>query len=333
MSRTWELRDYDRDFFEKELDSFIPARVFDAHAHLYDLSHWGPDSACLFDQGPALVDFEEYQRQIQWLTPGRKTSGLFFGAGLSEEWKTVSNEFVAREVVKDWDSRGLLIVSPKQDPEWVRQQVKKFGFVGLKVYHTFSERTPTWESEVADFLTEEHVRIAHEEGWLITLHMVRPRAMADSVNQEQIRYYCRRYPNIKMILAHGARGFNPHHTIEGVQALKGLHNVWCDTSAVTEAGGFEAIVETLGHDRLLWGSDFPISHLRGRCVAIGDAFLWLYEDTLDWDNVGSQGKIRPLLIGHESLRALKLAARTLHLSDARIEDIFCNNGRQMFEIS
>ena len=36
MKATWELRDYDREFFEKELDSFVPNRIFDAHAHLYE---------------------------------------------------------------------------------------------------------------------------------------------------------------------------------------------------------------------------------------------------------------------------------------------------------
>lgn len=162
--------------------------------------------------------------------------------------------------------------------------------------------------------------------------MVKARAMADPANQQQIRYYCEKYPNIKMILAHAARGFNPFHTIAGIHALKGLPNVWCDASAVTEAGGFEAIIETLGHDRLLWDSDYPVSHMRGRCVAIGDGFVWLYEDTLAWDTIATQGKIYPLFTGHESLRALKLATQRLHLSDPQIEDIFCNNALRMFGI-
>jgi len=135
-----------------------------------------------------------------------------------------------------------------------------------------------------------------------------------------------------MVLAHAARGLNPFHTIEGIGALRGLDNVWCDTSAVTEAGGFEAIVEVLGHQRLLWGSDYPISHLRGRCVSIGDEFLWLYEDTLDWETVNPVGRIRPLLVGHESLRALKLAAMRLRLTDTQLEDIFFNNARAMLEM-
>jgi len=181
-------------------------------------------------------------------------------------------------------------------------------------------------------LIEEHVRVAHEKGFPITLHMVKSRALADPMNQQQIRHYGEKYPNMKIILAHGARGFNPFHTIEGLPALKGLRNVWCDTSAVTEAGGFETIIETLGHDRLLWGSDYPVSHLRGRCVAIGDEFVWLYENTLEWDTVNPVAKIRPLFVGHESLRALRVAAQRLCLSDSQMEDIFYHNARRMLEL-
>ena len=45
MKPTWEVRDYDREFFEKELDSFVPDKIFDAHAHLYRKSHWGRPTA------------------------------------------------------------------------------------------------------------------------------------------------------------------------------------------------------------------------------------------------------------------------------------------------
>ena len=112
--------------------------------------------------------------------------------------------------------------------------------------------------------------------------MVKARAVADPSNQHWIRHYCETYPDMQLILAHAARGFNPYHTIEGLAALRGLPNLWCDMSAVADTGACEAIIEILGHDRLLYGSDFPVSHLRGRCVAIGDGFVWLYDDTLDW---------------------------------------------------
>src|SRR5262249_14138327 len=156
-----------------------------------------------------------------------------------------------------------------------------------------------------------------------TLHIVRSRALADRGNRETIRRYAERYPNMRLILAHAARGFNPHHTVEGIGDLRGLGNIWCDTSAVTETGAVEAIVEALGVERLLYGSDFPISQMRGRCVAIGDSFLWLSATNTDYRT--PYGELRPSLVGLESLRALKMACRHLHLSDSAIESIFFQN--------
>jgi glutamate-1-semialdehyde 2,1-aminomutase len=175
------------------------------------------------------------------------------------------------------------------------------------------------------------VRVAHEEGLSITLHMVRPRAMADPSNQEVIRRYAERYPKARFILAHAARGFNPHHTVMGIGALAGLKNVWCDTAVVTECGALEAIVQTLGVDRLLYGSDFPVSHMRGRCVALGDSFLWLTAENTDFR--AGYGDVEPTLVGIESLRALKLACLNLGLSDSQVEAIFFGNAAELFALT
>jgi glutamate-1-semialdehyde 2,1-aminomutase len=102
-------------------------------------------------------------------------------------------------------------------------------------------------------------------------------------------------------------------------------------SAMTEAGACEAIIEILGHDHLLYGTDFPVSHMRGRCVAVGDSFVWLYEDTLNWDTVSFQ-PVRPVFVGLESLRILKQAAWHCRLKDSQVDDIFRNNVRRMLGV-
>lgn len=140
-----------------------------------------------------------------------------------------------------------------------------------------------------------------------------------------------RYREQRFILAHAARGFNPYHTIGGIGALRGLTNIWCYTSAVNEGGAFEAIVETLGVERLLYGSDFPISHLRGRCVAIGDSFLWLHPENVDFS--APHGAVKPTLIGLESLRVLKRACLHLRLKDREIERIFRGNAAEMYSLT
>ena len=323
--KDWVVTDWDRELFDRELESFVPSTIFDAHAHWYRADHFAADSAPgLVKSGPAVVGSEVFDREISQVIPRRTTEGLFFPWPHLQVDLNAENEFVHQELLKRPGSRGQMLITPEQDPEFVRETVRRCGFVGLKCYHVYSPRRPTFDSFIEEYLPESHVRVAHEEGLSITLHIVRARALADVANQETIRRYCERYPNMRLILAHAARGFNAHHTILGIDSLRGLGNVWFDTSAVTDCGAIEAIINTLGHQRVLYGSDFPVSHLRGRCVALGDSFLWISADNTNLDV--PYAKLDLALVGHESLRTLKVAAMSTRLSDTQVEDIFHNNG-------
>jgi len=257
-------------------------------------------------------------------------SGLFFAFPDPQIDFVHVNGFVSREVRLDRDSRAEMLIHPGMDPEFIRETVHRDRFVGLKCYHYYADEHPTWNATIPSYLPDEQVRVAHEEGLVITLHVVRPRALADRSNQEVIRRYARRYPNARLILAHAGRGFNPYHTVSGVAALRGISNVWFDTSAITDSGAFEAIVRTFGVDHLLYGSDFPVTHIRGRVVAIGDSFLWVSTENTDFSAV--YGQVEPTLVGLESLRTLKLACTNLNLSETQVEAIFYGNAKKLLEL-
>ncbi len=334
MALAIPFRDDERELFDRELDDFVPPVVFDAHAHLGLTEHWPPDRPTpqAFDDLPPCLGLAEYRARMGELLPDRRVDGLFIPSMLLGDPETI-NAFVADEIRDEPRCRGAIVVRPEMDPDYVKQEVHARGAVGLKCYHLFARRkdpdAPTWGAEIPEYLPEPIVEVADELGLTITLHMVKDRALADEANQQAIRTYCRRYPNSRMILAHAGRGFNPHHTIEGVGALAGLENLWFDTSAVTDGGAIEAILETFGHERVLYGSDFHVSHFRGRCVAIGDSFLWIYEDTVDWSKT-AYTDLKPVAVGLESLRCLKLAARHARLGDAQVEDIFFGNAARLF---
>jgi glutamate-1-semialdehyde 2,1-aminomutase len=333
MPKITHATDVDRELFARELDSFVPDVVFDAHAHLWardDLPPAALTTAFGTVDAP-VVDLAIYRGYMAGLLPGRRVAGglLIPGAvGATEAGLVAENELVSREARSAQGWRSAFLITPQMEPDYVRSEVRRLGAAGLKCYHVHSGKNPSWDAEIPDYLPERLVRVAGEEGLCIMLHMVRRRAVADSSNQHWIRRYCQIYPRMRLILAHAARGFNPYHTIEGIQALRGLPNLWCDMAAVTDVGACEAIIEALGHERLLYGTDFPVSHLRGRCVAIGDGFLWLYEDTLDWSTVWFL-PLQPVLIGLESLRVLKQAAWRQRLSDRQVEDIFFHNARDL----
>ncbi|MYD38604.1 MAG: amidohydrolase family protein [Chloroflexi bacterium] len=327
----WTLTQADRDFMRRDIELFLPDRIFDAHAHIFCHAHFEELPAGYVDL-PARLGLDAYTQLIDWIHPGGRTrGGLFFGLAFTGDL-LANNHFVAEEVQKSPRKIDFaqMIIAPAMSAEAIHQSAQAGGFVGLKCYHTLaSGYERTWEAPIEAYLPERQVAVAGELGLSITLHMVRERALADSQNQATIRRYCKRYPDMKLVLAHCGRGFNPWHTIEGIDSLRGLDNVFFDTSAVTEAGAFEAIIEVMGHERLLYGSDFPVSHIRGRCVAIGDSFHWIYADELDMTEKHTE--LQPVLVGLESLRALRLACWRMRLNAGQIEAIFFDNARSLFK--
>ncbi len=327
---TWNPTDLDRDIFENELDSFVPDHIFDAHAHLYRLDQISSDELSEdMVTGPAEVTPAVYRRVMDDYIPGRAFDALFFPFPRNSLDRPGANALIVDSVASEELSRGQIIVAPEDDPDYIREQVKSPNVVGMKCYQLYSSHKPTSLSPIDGFLTEEHMRIADDEGLSVTLHIVRPTALADPLNQSTIQRYARSYPNARIILAHGARGFNPYHTVRGIGALAGLGNVYFDSSAVADAGAFEAIIGTMGHHTLLYGSDFPVSHGRGRPVGVGDTFVWLDKDILP-EYAPHGAKLDLAYSGLESLRALKTAATGMGLTDSQVEDIFYGNGARLY---
>ncbi|MFP6753164.1 MAG: amidohydrolase family protein [Pirellulaceae bacterium] len=320
--------DVDREFFARELESFLPGRIFDAHTHLWrqEFIDWSVGGVA-GDMGLA-----EYRECMQEIHPGRPTSALFipFVTAENRDKSLAANEWVSEQIADDSTCRGLFFVRPEDDPEWVRDNVRRLGLHGLKCYHTMATVSPTWEAGVETFLPEPLVKVADEEGLVITLHMVKSRAVADPANIEWIRRTCQTYPNMKLILAHSARGFQPAHNLEGLTHLVGLENLYFDTSVNCEPIAHQAIIRLMGHDRLMYGTDLPVSHMRGRSLSAADSFLWIDEKQPIWGENHMQ--VEPVMVGLEHLRSLKWACWSERLTDAQVEDVFYNNAAQLFEV-
>lgn len=325
------IREEDHEFFAQELDSFVPDRVYDAHCHIWNEAH--TDLSGLRDNPaglPAEVGYEEYRRLSDCLHPGRGQGALFIPFPLKPETRGEGHRWIGREAARNPRCRALFWVYPDDDPEWVRQEVRAHGLHGIKPYHMARGGKPRWQAEIPDYLPEPLVNVAHEEGWVIMLHMVRTRAVADASNLHWIRTYCQRYPNMKLVLAHAARGFQPTHSLAGLPQLTGLDNLYCDTSTNCEPMAQATIIRILGHDRLMYGSDFCVSHMRGRNFAVGDLFVWVCGDSPIWNDL--HANVKPVLIGLQSLSALKWACWSERLNDRQVEDIFWHNAAELYGV-
>jgi glutamate-1-semialdehyde 2,1-aminomutase len=328
LSEIGTSRPIDREFFERELASFVPDKVFDAHCHVWI----DGETHCQVPDFPGNVGYDEYLRLMGDLYPGRETAALFlsFANSARPERTDLINKFVAEQTHSHPAFRGSFFVRPTDDPEWVRQEVQRLGLHGLKCYHTFAAKKPTLEANIPEYLPESFVKVAHEEEWPITLHMVHSRACADAENLYWIRHYCETYPQMRLILAHSARGFQPAHNLEGLPHLKGLDNLYFDTSANCEPMAHQAIIRILGHERLMYGGDLPVCHFRGRSVAASDSFFFVEEDAPMWK--GKQMTVEPVLLGLEHLRSIKWACWSEGLGDRAVEDIFWNTAAELFNV-
>ena len=334
MPITWELRDEDRELFANELDDFVPDRVYDAHAHLYRELSWLGEAPAHVSAGPSDVSLETYREQMDWIVPGREVHGLHFpfppGDGNMDN--DAANEWVSEQVRKDPLARGQFLVRPTDDPEWVRDEVRRLGLRGLKPFASYSGVEPVGEAQLPSYLPESLVAVANDEEWSITIHLVRPRGVADPSNVHWLRTYCERYPRANLILDHSARGFNPYHAIEGLQQLTGYSNLWIDTSVACPPLATIAALRCLGPRRVLYGSDFFCSHIRGTNVGLNDGFAWLDEDLSVWEGNPWIPTMRPVLVGLENLRAVKAAFWALGMSDSEIERDFRGNAAELLRL-
>lgn len=314
--------------FHGELASFVPPQVFDIHAHLWDFVQVEPDLARIYDVSSVPVGLETYRAcQLAWMGDKAPQNGLFFPFPSAMLDVEAANTFLHQELAGHPQPCGLMMITPQLNSQGVEQEVVERGWKGFKVYHQFAARPDTFNADIGEFLPEWGWDIAHRYGLVIMLHMVKARALADEANQIYLKEHCLRYPGANLMLAHAARGFCPRHTVEGLPALRGLENVYFDTSTICEATALQAILEEFGPSRLLYGGDFPISDIHGRCTAQGDGFLWTYEmDKPEW------GNHKPTLIGIESLLALKQAATNLSLNGADLEQIFYTNALGLLDL-
>lgn len=307
--------------------AWTPARVFDAHAHLYRIEDLHADADAFFHLGPDPAGFSAWNAAMaRHLPAANERAGLFFPFPTPQCDREAANHWILEETAQSPESRCLLLASPKNAPETLEDLLAGSQAAGLKPYHVYADGPDTFGAALAGFAPEWMWELADAQGLVLMLHLVRAQALADPDNQRALRALCERYPNAKPVLAHAARSFHGPHARAGLEALAGLNNLWFDASAICEPLPLVAILRTFGPRRLLYGSDFPVSQLRGRPVTLGDGFRWLHPESIAEDD---SPPFAMALCGQESLRALGEAAWLFGLDSTDLEDICWNNAQRL----
>ncbi|WP_051254298.1 aminotransferase class III-fold pyridoxal phosphate-dependent enzyme [Arenibacter latericius] len=312
-----------------KLEGFIPDEIFDIHAHPFNPAHFASDAwPFLHDVG--VLGCNEHRSALLRYMPTKTIHGLYFGMPHRTANRDEMNRWVREETQLNGTSlsRALKVVSPVDDPKKTLIELRDGLFCGLKVYHVYAERLDSMNASITEYAPEWMWEILNETNGILLLHLVLDKAIADIGNQKEIIRLCATYPNVRVVLAHVARSFNYRNARNGLCSMSEINNVVVDTSAVCETESFRAVFKALGARRILWGSDFAISEMRGRCVSTGSTFSWLHPEIIGSDSKTSN-KTDMTLVGIESLLCLQEMCEDEGLTAEDVKDIFLNNALRL----
>lgn len=321
------------------LDEFLPDKIFDMHMHI------GSAEICprMWKNDSIFAQCGEYNTMDTYI----RDNGRFFGdrklranmivcpdasmVGPANANRAAGTRLLVEQLEKHPQCVGEIMISASDTVQELEAMLCHPRIKGFKCYHVTSGNPDSFQCRIGEFLPESAWQVAQKHGLCITLHMVRNNALADPENMSYIRTMSSRYPNAKLILAHAGRGFAAWTVMETVEQLVEYPNVYFDLSAVCEPAPMFAVIQKCGHKRVFWGSDYPVSMFRGKCISIGPSFLWLYKSQLS--ACTAKTVFSAYLVGIENLLAVRTACRMLELDKNAIADIFYYNAMELFGLT
>ena len=340
-----ERTPYDDYFYTEYLKDFLPDKFVDCHTHVW-LKHFrhGEDAAKRSQSWPGLVaadnSVEDLIKTNLELFPGKEVMPVLYADCNIITDTVTANEYV-RNNAKRFGFPALYLSRPEQSVEAVERNVMEGGFAGLKVYLEFAPSyIPNNEIRIYDFLPHEHLALADKHGWVVQLHIPRPKRLSDPVNYVQLLEIEQKYPNLQLLVAHLGRAYANEDVGNALEYLKYTEKIIWDFTANTNAYVMEQVLHYFGPERFVYGSDFPIFRMKARRVVENGVYI-------NEIPMGSLGDVsydphmreisypeanRITFFIYEEIAACRKAAEVLGLSQKDIGNIFYGNCARIFDL-
>lgn len=320
-----QIKDADKKIW-KNIKQTIPKKIFDFHVHSFHRKGFKngiPDSLKFY----LPCDTQIVLNNLHSVFPEREVSAIVMG------WPNISADILKQNnyIASSSEKLGtffLALISPQTDINYIKKIVKNNRCVGFKPYKCFAKNPE--DARITDFLNQQQMEIAQENNLIITLHLSKKGGISDPVNIEDLIHLAEKYPSILWNLAHCGRSFIPDYIEKSLEKLKPLKkfNIYFDTSAVTDSEVFTLFFSFFGSDKILYGSDAPISFLHGRCVGFGYEWAFITEET---HSISASFPVFPVLILYEQIKAMNKAFRKSDFSKADIKRVFYENSKKIVQ--
>jgi len=342
MSQLFEINTIDQQFYEGRLRAFLPDRILDVHTHVWrkTFRRAAPTGRAVTwplrvaEEHPAEDLLTTYDR----LFPDKSVRALIFSFLESHDDDFAGANTYVSQCASEHNLPALVFASPQWSADRLEQEIVRGGFLGAKVYLTLAAPSiPAADITIYDFLPHHQLEALDHHGWIVMLHIPRSARLRDPVNLSQMLEIERTYPKIKLIIAHVGRAYCPEDVGDAFAALAKTERMMFDFSANTNAHVFEQLIRTVGPQRILFGSDLPITRMRMRRICDRGTYVnmvprGLYGDVSEDPHMcevdGSEAETLSLFL-YEQIEAFRKAAERTALTGPDIEDVFYYNAMRM----
>lgn len=340
----FELKPVDRAFYRERLRDFLPDRIVDIHTHVwlkrFRTRQVDPAMRAVTWPGRVAKDnsMADLVETYRLMFPGKTVTPLVFSNVLSRRDKIhTANRYTAAGARKH-GFPALIFALPEWSAGEFERRIKAGGFIGAKVYLSFApSHVKESDIEIFDYIPHHQLKVLNRNGWILMLHIPRPGRLKDPVNLGHLMEIEKRYPRVKVIVAHVGRAYCPEDVGNAFDVLRKTRRLCFDISANTNADVFYQLIRAVGPRRILFGSDLPIARMRMRRICENGRYVNLVPKGLYGDvsgdrnmrEVGAREAARLTFFMYEEIDAFRRAALKAKLKKADIEDIFCNNAERL----
>jgi len=344
-TQLFEVKDIDRRFYQEQLCNFLPEKIIDIHTHVWLKKFQAKDSDTprRTVTWPSRVarenPLEDLLETYRLMFPGKQVTPLIFGTIARIEDIEPMNAYVSKCAAAH-SFPSLIFALPQWGAEELEEKVISGNFLGAKVYLAFADPSiPANEITIFDFLPHHQLEVLNKHGWVVMLHIPRPGRLQDPVNLAQMLEIEKRYPKVKLIIAHVGRAYCPEDVGNAFEVLSATKNLLFDISANTNAENFAKLIRAVGPKRILFGSDLPIARMRMHRICEKGNYVNIVPKGLYGDVSGDkhmrevEGEEAEELtfFMYEEIAAFQQAAKATGLSKNDLQDVFFNNGVRIIE--
>ena len=334
----FEVKPVDKKFYEERLKNFLPQKMIDIHTRKKN-----PDAPVRSVKWPSLVarqnPIEDLMETYRLMFPDKEVTPMIFSSVKLGDDLEGANNYI-RECSEKFSVPSLIYAVPWWTAQEFEEGILKGRFYGCKVYLNLSPAyIPQAEIRIFDFLPHHQLEVLNKHGWIAMLHIPRHGRLKDPVNLAQMLEIERKYPNIKLIIAHIGRAYVNEDVGNAFEVLAETKNMVFDFSANTNQWVFEQTIKAVGPKRILFGSDMPILRMRSKRITKDGIYVnlvpkGLYGDVSGDKNMGEvEGEEAEKLtfFMYEEIDAMRRAAENTGLGKGDIEDMFYNNAKKILD--